>query len=152
MLWRLQTFSFSDYILKTNIFLQQALLQVSKQTHPNRLINLSKPQAVFRCYTYTTYDVMQIILIQFVYINRKRSGRNIKILSKLILRLKQFHYQKCQLSQTVVWPKHIKEHHCFQDLWFLHIRDLFCLYLDAAQGGFEKHSGVFRLQKKSQYS
>lgn len=122
---------------KNKYILKQASFQVSKQTHPNRLINISEPQTVFKCYTYTAYDVIQIILIQFEYVNRKRSGRN-KILSKLIMRLKQFHYQKCQLNQTVVRPKNIKEHHCFQDLWFPHIRDLFCSYLDVAQGGFLK--------------
>lgn len=110
--------------------------QVPKQTHPKRLINISEPQTGFKCYTYTAYDVTQVIFIHFEYVNRKRSGRNIKILSKLILRLKQFHYQKRQLSQTVVWPKNTKEHHCFQDLWFPLIRDPFCSYLDLAQGDF----------------
>lgn len=35
-------------------------------------------------------------------------------------------------------PKDIKEHHCSQDLWFSHIRDLFCSYLHVAQGGLLK--------------
>ena len=54
-----------------------------------------------------------------------------------------FETQVIPLPEMLVKPntgaaKEHQEHHCFQDLWFPRIRDLFCSGLDVAQGGFLK--------------